>query len=222
MSLFILAIRNLVAVYPMDASSGARDLSPTRNLPGKLSRVSIAPGPDGQPDTSLQFLGKPNSYIDFPNFGRLDTRRSTTVLAWAYNEGTKGPILQYVGPLGAGVGLSVVNKNQLKASIVSRTGSKKISVISPTNLLRPRTWTYVGFTYEYATGTAAVYVNSKPVVRKIIGQVELRTNRPARAGATKNGGKCFTGRLSCIQVYSRALNVKEIALVKKRCFKRGE
>ena len=115
-----------------------------------------------------------------------------------------------------------MNKNQLKASIVSRTGSKKVLVISPANLLRPRTWTYVGFTYDYATGTAAVYANSKSVVRKIIGQIELRTNRPARAGATKKGGNFFTGRLSCIQVYSRALNVKEIALVKKRCFKGGE
>ena len=214
------AIRNLVAVYPLDATSGARDLSPTRNLPGKLSGVSIAPGPDGQPNTAFRFSGRPNSYIEFPNLGRLDTRRSITCLAWVFNEGRKGPIFQY-NPKGVGVGLLVVGRDQVEALIISRTGSKNIPILTRKKYLRTRTWTYVGFTYDYTTGIVAVYVNSRPVVRRIIGRMELLTNKPARSGATKRSRRFFRGRLSCIQVYSRALTVKEIRAVKKRCFKGG-
>ena len=217
---FLSAIRNLVAVYPLDASFGARDRSPTRNLPGKLSNVTIAPGPDRQPDTALRFSGNPNSYIQFPNFGRLDTRRSITCLAWVFNEGRRGPIFQF-NPRGVGVGLLVIGKDRIKALIVSRTGSKIIPIATRKKYLKPRTWTYVGFTYDYTTGIVALYVNSKPVVRRVIGQMELLTNKPARSGATKRGRRFFRGRLSCIQVYSRALTVSEIRKVKKRCFKGG-
>ena len=210
-------IRNLVAVYPLDGTSGARDLSPTKNLPGKLSGVSVAPGPDGQPDTAFRFSGKPNSFIEFPNLGRLDTRRSITCLAWVFNGGKGGPIFQY-NPQGVGVGL-LVGRDKVKALIGSRTGSKSIAITTP-RFLRPRRWTYLGFTYDYTTGIAALYVNSRPVVRRIIGQMELLTNKPVRVGAAKRGRR-FKGRLSCIQVYSRALRVNEIAVVKKRCFKGG-
>ena len=207
-----------MAVYPLDASSGARDLSPTKNLPGKLSRVNVAPGPDGKPDTAFRFSGRFSSYVEFPNFGRLDTRRSITCLAWVFNEGRGGPIFRY-NPKGVGVGLSVVGLDRVKALIVSRSKSRKIPIITPKRLFKPRTWTFVGFTYDYTTGIVAVYVDSKPVVKRSIGRIELLTNKPARAGATSR--RYFRGRLSCIQIYSRALTANEIARVKKRCFKGG-
>ena len=216
----VTVVRNLVAVYPLDVSSGARDISPTKNRPGKLSGVVVTYGPDGQPDTAFRFSGSPNSYLEFPNFGRLDTRRSITCLAWVFNEGRRGPIFQY-GPKGEGVGLSIVRQNQVKVLIVSRTKSKSIPVITRKKLFKPRTWTYVGFTYDYTTGIVAVYVNSKPVVRRIIDRMELLTNKAARSGANKRGRGYFKGRLSCIQIYSRALTRTEIAAVKKRCFKGG-
>ena len=216
----VTVVRNLVAVYPLDASSGARDISPTKNRPGKLSGVVVTYGPDGQPDTAFRFSGSPNSYLEFPNFGRLDTRRSITCLAWVFNEGRRGPIFQY-GPKGEGVGLSIVRRNQVKVLIVSRTKSKSIPVITRKKLFKPRIWKYVGFTYDYTTGIVAIYVNSKPVVRRIIDRMELLTNKAARSGATKRGRGYFRGRLSCIQIYSRALTRTEIAAVKKRCFKGG-
>ena len=211
----------MVAVYPLDAKNGARDLSPTKNLPGKLSGVTMVPGPDGQPNTALRFSGKPNSYIEFPNNGRLDTRRSITILAWVFNEGRKGgPVFQY-NPKGVGVGLKVVGPDKIEALIISRRGTKNIPVITRKKFFKPRTWNYVGLTYDYASGIVTLYVNTKPVVRRIIGRVQLLTNKPARAGSTKTGKRFFRGRLSCIQVYSRALTVSEIITVRKRCFKGG-
>lgn len=210
----------MIAVYPLDATSGARDLSPTKNLPGKLSRVSIVPGPDGQPNTALRFSGSPNSYIEFPNNGRLDTRRSITCLAWVFNEGRGGPVFQY-NPKGQGVGFKIIGANQIEARIISRRRTKNIPVRTPKKVFKPRTWTYIGFSYDYTSGIVKVYVNDKPVVRKVVGRVELLTNRPARAGSIRRGRRFFRGRLSCIQVYSRALSANEITTVKTRCFKGG-
>ena len=209
-----------MAVYPLDATSGARDLSPTKNLPGKLSSVNIAPGPDGKPDTALRFSGSPNSYIEFPNNGRLDTRRSITCIAWVYNEGRGGPVFQY-DPRGVGVGLRIIGLDRIEALIVSRNRRKKIPVVTRKRFFKPRTWTYVGFSYDFLSGIVTLYVNARPVLRRIIGRVQLLTNKPARAGSTRRGKRFFRGRLSCIQVYSRALTRREIIAVRKRCFKGG-
>lgn len=217
---FPTAIRNLVAVYPLDATNGARDLSPTKNLPGKLSGVSIVPGPDRQPNTALRFTGSPNSYIEFPNNGRLDTRRSITILTWLYNEGRGGPVFQY-NPQGQGVGLRIIGANKIEARIISRRRRKNIPVTTPKKVFKPRTWTYVGFTYDYVSRIVKVYVNSKPVVKRFVGRVELLTNKPARSGSKKRGMRFFRGRLSCIQVYSRALTTSEISTASTRCFKGG-
>ena len=217
---FRTAVRNLVAVYPLDATSGARDLSPTKNLPGKLSRVSIVQGPDGQPDTALRFSGSPVSYIEFPNNGRLDTRRSITCLVWVFNEGRGGTVFQY-SRKGQGVGLKIIGSNQIEARIVSRRRTKNIAVRTPKKTFKPRTWTYIGFSYDYTVGIVKIYVNDKPVATRVIGRMELLTNRPARAGSTRRGRRFFRGRMSCMQVYSRALSDYEIATVKTRCFKGG-
>lgn len=217
---FQTAIRNLVAVYPLDATNGARDVSPTKNLPGKLSGVSIVPGPDRQPNTALRFSGSPSSYIEFPNNGRLDTRRSITIVTWLFNEGRGGPVFQY-NPKGQGVGLRIVGANRIAARIVDRKRTKSIPVVTPKKVLKPRTWTYIGFTYDYTSGIVTLYVNAKPLVRRVVGRVELLTNKPVRSGSKKRRIRFFRGRLSCIQVYSRALTVSEITTVRTRCFKAG-
>ena len=220
---FQTAIRNLVAVYPLDATNGARDLSPTKNLPGKLSRVIIVPGPDRQPYTALRFSGSPVNYIEFPNDGRLDTRRSITCLVWVFNEGRGGTVFQY-NPKGQGVGLKIIGASQIEARIVSRrlgTKTKNFPVRTPTMAFKPRTWTYIGFSYDYTLGIVKIYVNGKPVVTRVIGRMELLTNRPARAGSKRRGRRFFRGRMSCIQIYSRALSDYEISRVKTRCFKGG-
>ena len=207
-------------MYPLDATNGARDLSPTKNLPGKLSGVSIVPGPDGGPNTALRFSGSPDNYIEFPNNGRLDTRRSITCLVWVFNEGRGGTVFQYKTK-GQGVGLKIIGANQIEARIVSRRGTKNFPVRTPKKAFKPRTWTYIGFSYDYTLGIVKIYVNGKPVVTRVIGRMELLTNRRARAGSTRSGSRFFRGHMSCIQIYSRALSDYEISTVKTRCFKGG-
>ena len=208
-----------MALYPLSATYQAKDVI-GGNTPGIIHNVIPAVGPFNQSGNSLSFIGAPNSFIEFPNNGRLDTRRSITCLVWVFNEGRGGTVFQY-NPKGQGVGLKIIGANQIEARIVSRRGTKNIPVRTPKKAFKPRTWTYIGFSYDFTLGIVKMYVNGKPVVTKVIGRMELLTNRPARAGSTRRGRRFFRGRMSCIQIYSRALSVYEISTVKTRCFKGG-
>ena len=66
---------------------------------------------------------------------------------------------------------------------------------------------------------ATLWVNNRPVVRTNIGRIRLATNRPVRMGAKIGDQRYFRGRVSCVQVYSVALNRKQIMNAAKRCFK---
>ena len=67
---------------------------------------------------------------------------------------------------------------------------------------------------------ATLWVNNRPVVRTNIGRIRLATNRPVRMGAKIGDRRYFRGRVSCVQVFSVALNRKQIINAAKRCFKR--
>ena len=86
--------------------------------------------------------------------------------------------------------------------------------------MRYKAWNYVGATYDGNTGMATLWVNNRPVVRSNIGRIRLATNRPVRMGAKIGDRRYFRGRVSCVQVYSVALNRKQIIHASKRCFKR--
>ena len=82
-----------IAIYALDQKTRARDISPGKNIPGRSYNIRYAPGPYGQPRESTEFLGRRNSYIRFPNRGRLDTKKSISLLAWVLPLGP-GPIFE--------------------------------------------------------------------------------------------------------------------------------
>lgn len=59
------ACNKLVAVYPLSARDGGRDITQNGNQPARLRGVYPAPGPDGQPLAAYRFTGKRNSFIEF-------------------------------------------------------------------------------------------------------------------------------------------------------------
>lgn len=88
--------------------------------------------------------------------------------------------------------------------------------------VRHRKWQYVGATYSSRTGVAKLYVNNRLVARKRIGRFRLATNYPVRMGARIGDSRFFRGKISCMQVYSVALNSRQIAARMKRCFLKGK
>lgn len=209
-----------VAIYPLSYRTKGRDISVFSNPAGTLGYVKPAPGPDGRPNTATRFFGKPNSYIQFPTNGRLDTKRSITLLAWIYHEGHAGPIFNYM-PNGWGVHFWMVSPGTLFVRFTRRQRRGFTPHVQYRGI-RPRKWQYVGATYSARTGVAKLYVNSRLVARKRIKRMRLATNYPVRMGARIGDSRFFRGRISCMQVYSVALTSRQIAARRKRCFLKGK
>ena len=205
-----------VAFYPLTINYRGTDVGPYKNPPGKLNNVKPAPGPDGRTGGSFSFLGRPDSFIEFPNKGRLDTQNSITLLAWVNPFGSAGPIFNY-NPSGFGVHFWVTRAGRLFIRFVRR--SRVVTEALTSRRLRRRSWSFVGATYNHRKGLATLYVNEKPVVTKSIGRIRLSTNYPVRMGARIGDSRCFRGWISCMQVYDQALSLRLIRIAKQLCFK---
>lgn len=204
-----------MAVYPLNAFTKGKDLSARKNLPATLGSVRPARGPDRKPGTSYQFFGRPNSFIQLPNNGALDTVKSITISFWVYSQGS-GPLVNY-NPRGQGVQIWMVSPTQLFVRFVRRRGRRLTSPLI--YRIYRRSWNYITATYKQRTGVARLYVNNRLVKRKVIGKISLATNYPVRLGAKIKGTRFFKGRLACLQFYNTALTGRQIAVRKKMCFK---
>lgn len=209
-----------MALYPLSYRTKGRDIGVFSNPSGRLGYVRQTTGPDGRPMTATRFYGKPNSYIEFPNKGKLDTKNSISLLVWIYNEGSAGPIFNYM-PNGWGVHLWMTSPVTLFARFTRRRRRRSTPHVQYRGIT-PRKWQYIGATYSARTGFAKLYLNSRLVAKKRIGRIRLATNYPVRMGARIGDSRFFRGRMSCMQVYSVALNSRQIAARSRRCFLKGK
>lgn len=203
-----------LAIYPLAARTLGRDVSLSGNPAGILINVRPAPGPDRGAKSSTRFFGRSNSYVNFPNKGRLDARYSITLLAWVYPEGRGGPIFSY------GVDFSVVGSNALSIGIRPRRRRVAITPLRSPAVLKPRQWNYVGASYDGSTGIVKLYLSGRVIAQRQMTKVQLATNNPARMGAINR--HFFRGRVSCMQVYSGVLSIAQIIRRKTRCFRKGK
>ena len=216
-SVFFVGPFRAAAIYPLNYLSRGRDLSMFRNPPGILGYVRSAPGPDRLPGGSYQFFGRPDSYIYLPNRGKLDTKTSISILAWVKHDGRAGPIFHYK-PNGWGLHLWMVSRNQLFVRFTRRQGRASTTALS-SSMMKPHKWQYIAATYDYISGYARLYLDSKVVAQRRLGRFRLATNYPVRIGANRGDRRYFRGQISCVMVFDVALNPKQIARRKKRCFR---
>lgn len=207
------------AVYPLTSRTRGRDVSLFGNPPGITRNVRLAPGPDGKPVGAYRFYGRSSSYIEFPNRGKIDTKHSITLLAWIYHEGSAGPIFNYM-PNGWGVHFWMISPRTLFARFTRRRGRRFTKAVV-SRKVTPRRWQFVGATYDGRTGRAKLFVNGRFTTRRNVGRIRLATNYPVRMGARIGDRRYFRGRISCMQVYDRALTARRILRRKRRCFRKG-
>lgn len=217
--IFCLVHPRAQAIYPLSQRTRTRDVGLYSNPPGTARNIRYAPGPDRRQNTATQFLGRSSSYIEFPNKGRLDTKRSISLLAWIYHEGRAGPIFNYM-PNGWGVHFWMTSPRTLFVRFTRRRGRRFTAAVFSRRILR-RQWQYVGATYDFRKKTAKLFISRRFVARKRIGRIRLATNYPVRMGARIGDRRYFRGRISCMQVYDQALTTSQILRRKKRCFTRG-
>ena len=117
----------LVAFYPLNGAKKGKDIT-RRNPPARLRKVTLSPGPDGNPKGSYSFKGNRNSYIQLPNRGNIDTEGSITILAWILPRGNDGPIVNF-HPSGWGVHFWIVNRNRLFVRFSNRKGRRSTRAV---------------------------------------------------------------------------------------------
>ena len=217
---FLLVRPRAQAIYPLSKKTRTRDLGLYNNPAGTARNIRYAPGPDRRRNTATQFLGRSSSYIEFPNRGKLDTKRSITLMAWIYHEGRAGPIFNYM-PNGWGCHFWMISPRRLFVRFAKRRGRRFTAAVTSRRVL-PRRWQYVAATYDYGRGIAKLFVNRRFVASRRIGRIRLATNYPVRMGARAGDRRYFRGRISCMQVYAQALTTSQILRRKKRCFTRGK
>lgn len=206
---FIVGFPEPVAIYTLHRKGGTVDISPGKNVPGQSSNVRYAPGPYGQSYKSTEFIGNRNSYIRFPNNGKLSVKHSITLLTWVYPI-KPGPIFEYL----RGVKFWCFRSDSLYVHFARR--DRRRTRVLRKRRLRPYRWNYVGATYDQRTGIATLWLNSSPILSVNIGKgITLATTKDAYMGTG------FRGRISCMQIYSSALTGPQISKLKNLCSKPG-
>ena len=210
---FLLLVPQPVILFPLNAEYQTRDIK-NRTAPGIPSRVSLAPGPNGEEDGSYEFFGNANSFIEFPNSpgGALDVRYSMTILCWVYYDekgGSRGPIFEYNTGGKYGVYLWVGNR-LFSASFIDRALSYPRPYLRHTSLAGG--WKFVGASYDSETGEIKLWADGAlKQTRSVRAGVELGTQGSVRMGVRKNGKWCFKGKISQLQIYNEALSQEQIS-----------
>ena len=201
-----------VAFYPLNRKYGAREIE-NRQPQGTFVGVSLAPGPNGKAAGSYQFTGQANSYIEFPNNGGLDAKRSITMLCWLYPQNTDGPIFNYKTSGSWGVHMWVVS-GKLFARFTKRN-YQFTQPLATSKYLALNHWQYVGASYDYNTGVTSLWLDGKQVVQTNIGAgLTLGTQDNIRMGAKGGDGRYFKGRIAAMQIYDIALMKEQVKAVK--------
>ena len=202
-----------VAIYPLNSKHRANPVSPNNVPPGKTVGVTLADGPDGEPGGSYAFSGTSGSFIEIPSSSKLDTRYSLT--AMIYPEGA-GPIVHYsLSVWGNHMWVTTASYSQLYWSPNNRATNLGDPIKS--DQLKASQWNYIAATYDYSNGMSALWIEGRKVHEKNVGKYETGTDQLIRMGAVDFDSRYFKGRISCLQIYDRALAEDEMMAVKSKC-----
>lgn len=208
-NLIAISVPDPKALYPLNKWFAAREMNDLQPQ-GTLVGVTLATGPNGNEDSSYEFDGHANSYIDFPNNGGLDVQRSITVLCWLYPTIIdRGSIFSYgINDQQWPVHFWMSFSGKLSAVYADRNYSDTQAFKTDSSLSRNQ-WHYVGTSYDHITGIASIWVNGERVVQHSIGAGKtLATQDSVRIGAYNR--RFFTGRIATMQFFDAALTAKQI------------
>lgn len=216
-----------MAVYPLTKKDGTKDIL-GRNPAGVASHTGFAPGPFGAPNGAYHFLGKANSFIEFPNKGGLDAKRSMTMCAWMKSK-NEGPVFNYgVNAWGCHLWTGSGGPETLFVRFTKiKSPPKKYEFLPAfhTKIVRQQNgWFFGCASYDGKTGVAKIFMNDRYVVSKQLEKnVRLSTVDNVRMGARKGDGRYYRGSVSCMQVYGVALTEHQIKHhAKDRCFHKSK
>ena len=209
----VVSVPEPIAFYPLNGKYKTGEIK--HRLPeGTLGGVNLAAGHKARAKGSYQFLCQADSYIEFPNNGGLDAKDSITILFWMYPQNTSGPIFSYKTSNPWGIHMRM-ESGKLLAHFTHRNYQHTPQLITD-QPLQLNQWHQVGWSYDYETGMASLWLNGKHVVQQNIGVgIPLATQDNVILGATGGDGPYFQGRITAMEIYNVALSKKQINAVGK-------
>ena len=199
-----------VGLFAFDGCTSALDVSGHDSI-GEKSQVDYTSGPEGGFAGALQIDSTPGSYIKINASSAMDTKYSFSILVHFKAEGSGSLLYQTDGCH------LVINSTHLLFSVNSLVGES----VTITHDISYNEWYYIGAEYDYNTNKAMLYVSKNGAAFSVIAEDASFTDNINTAGDIMIGGDFmesgyFSGSVSCLQVYNRALLEDEIT-AKRKC-----
>ncbi|XP_031566997.1 uncharacterized protein LOC116301965 isoform X2 [Actinia tenebrosa] len=213
-----------VGLFPLNSLHTTKDISNSYLTAGTAVGVSLAPGPDGKPGGSYNFPGSASSYIEIPQQAQLDTRFSFSFLVWIYNQGSLGPVFHYDIQSGSyAIHFYITGSPSMLFVRMVKRGSLAFVNALTHEMGTINNWRYVGYTYDYSTGKQQLFVDGMKVNEGNVGSIQLSTNYKIKIGGAKYGDKrLFKGRVSCLQIFNKALTQAQVLAARTRCVEKND
>lgn len=209
-----------VAVFPFDDEYGGQEAI-QGDITSTLSAVDKTQGPSGKENGALMLRGTPQSYIEIPANERLDIRRSITILCNLYPiTGKLAPIVNYK-PDGQGVQIWTDGVQNGKGVLTARFNHRSLmrTQFLTSAVLNLNQWNFIGASYDYGTGAAALWHDGRAVLKTNIGSlIELATQFAIRIGSLSvTQLSQYEGKISCLQFYSSVLTQQQVKAARDAC-----
>ena len=175
-----------------------------------LVDTNIISGPGDVKNGATMFLGTATSHAKIE--AKLDTTYSLSIFLNLYAE-KPGSVVNY--GTDRGVGLYFSSSGELVFRLVKRNTSDVLAEVKTT--IDTGKWYHVGGTYDYNTGLAYLFVNgTQRAVSDTPTKDMLETDvSGVYLGAISGVAEHFKGRVSCVQIFDRALEADELEDLKE-------
>ena len=177
-----------------------------------VHNIIIESGPDNRENGATMFTGAAESQVKIENIAKLDTKYSLSVFLNMYVE-ESGSVLNYGTARGVGLYYDKTN-GEIVFRVVMRNTTDLIAEVKAK--VDAKKWYHVGGTYDYNTGKAYLYVDNKQEAVSVTPKQDmLATDSTIHLGAIEGVTDKFKGRVSCLQMFDRAVEEAEINSLKK-------
>ena len=177
-----------------------------------VNNTIIVSGPDNTENGATMFTGATESQVKIKNLAKLDLMYSLSIFLNLYVK-ESGSVVNYGTVRGVGLYYDKTN-GEIVFRIVKRNTTDLITEVKAK--VDAKKWYHVGGTYDYNTGKAYLYIDSKQVaVSDTPKRNMLATDSTIYLGAIAGVTDKFKGRVSCLQIFDRAVEEAEIHNLKK-------
>ena len=177
-----------------------------------VKNTVIVSGPDNTENGATMFTGAAESQVKIDNIAKLDTKYSLSIFLNMYVE-ESGSVVNFGTDRGVGLYYDKTN-GEIVFRVVKRNTTDLITEVKVK--VDAKKWYHVGGTYDYNTGKTYLYIDSKQeAVSNTPKQDMLATDSTIYLGAITGVTNKFKGRMSCVQIFDRAVEKAELDNLKK-------